>query len=158
MDNKKEKNPDFSFLITDLHEKPEKIGTDKGLAKIGDTIVNFTFSVAKSIYLTQYKNTLQNPIREGEKVNKYVLSNALKNANMRKYAKTRPDSHDLANTYESLIAYVWLNGKISLKEVIVFLGKQFKDDISDYKLERANSIEAFTNLMNYIKKFIPKKE
>jgi uncharacterized membrane protein YkoI len=158
MDNKKEKNPDFSFLISDLHEKPKQIGTDKGLAKIGDGIVNFAYSVAKSIYLTQYKNDLHNPIREGEKVNKYVLSNALKNANMREYAKTRPDSHDLANTYESLIAYVWLNGKISLKEIIEFVAKQFKDDINDYKLERANSIEAFTNLMNNIKKFIPKSE
>ena len=77
---------------------------------------------------------------------------------MRIYAKTRPDSHDLANTYESLIAYVWLNGKISIIEIIEYLAEQFMDDISDYKLERANSIEAFTNLMIHIKKFIPQIE
>jgi len=158
MENKNENNINFSFLISNLHEKPKAIGTDKGLAKIGDGIVNFTYSVAKSIFLTQYKNSFHNPIREGEKVNKYVLSNALKNAKMRIYAKTRPDSHDLANTYESLIAYVWLNGKISIIEIIEYLAEQFMDDISDYKLERANSIEAFTNLMIHIKKFIPQIE
>lgn len=153
-----DKNTSFDFLISDLKGNPKSIGTDKGLAKIGDGIVNFTYSVAKSIYLTKFKNTPEKPIREGKKVNKYVLSNALKNAQMRMYAKTRPDAHDLADTYEGLIAYVWIVGDISLIEIINYLSEQFKDDISDYKLERENAILAFTSLLKYISKFIPKIE
>ena len=44
----------YKFLIHDLEEikTPKSIGTDKGLAKIGDGVVNLTYSVAKSIYLT----------------------------------------------------------------------------------------------------------
>ena len=46
---------DYEFLIADLNRKKSQksIGTDKGLAKIGDGIVNLAYSVAKSIYLTK---------------------------------------------------------------------------------------------------------
>jgi hypothetical protein len=158
MDKMINKRIDLTFLITDLEGKSKSIGTDKGLAKIGDGVVNLTYSVAKSIFLTHFKNSQENPIREGKKVDKFILSNALKNAEMRKYAKTRPDSHDLANTYESLIAYVWLSGAITINEIIQILENQFEDDISNYKLEKNNAIKAFTILLNHIKQYIPKIE
>lgn len=158
MDNNVNEKNDLSFLISDLEDKAKLIGIDKGLAKIGDGIVNLTYSVAKSIYLTRFKKLQENPIRVGKKVDKYILSNALKNANLRLYTKTRPDSHDLANTYESLIAYVWLSGAITIKKIIDILENQLEDDISDYKLERKNAIKAFTELLNQIKNFIPKIE
>ena len=46
---------DYEFLIEDLNRKKSQknIGTDKGLAKIGDGIVNLAYSVAKSIFLTK---------------------------------------------------------------------------------------------------------
>ena len=70
---------DYKYLIRDLDLKKsqKEIGTDKGLAKIGDGIVNLTYSVAKSIYLTN--NSLNNNvIRTGTKVSKRILANALK--------------------------------------------------------------------------------
>ncbi len=158
MDNKVNTIKDLTLLISNLEGKPRSIGSDKGLAKIGDGIVNLTYSVAKSIYLTHFKNDPENPIRVGKKVDKYILSNALKNADMRHYSKTRPDSHDLANTYESLIAYVWLSGAITIKKIIHILEIQLEDDISNYKLERKNAIKAFTELLKQIKNFIPKIE
>jgi len=129
------------------------IGTDKGLAKIGDSIVNLTYSVAKSIYLT--KNSTSNKIvRTGMKVSKKILAEALKDANMKKFAKSRADAHDLADTVESLIAYVWLSEKMSTKEIIEFLSDNFSGDIND-RIQEVNSARlAFTKLLNLIKKFL----
>ena len=60
----------YKFLIKDLNSQ-KKIGTDKGLAKIGDGIVNLTYSIAKSIYLTENSSTI---LRTGIKVNKTIVS------------------------------------------------------------------------------------
>lgn len=87
---------DYEFLIKDLvlNKTQKAIGTDKGLAKIGDGIVNLTYSIAKSIYLT--KNSPNNNIlRTGTKVSKTILATALKKANLKAFAKTRADAHDL---------------------------------------------------------------
>lgn len=157
MEENNNKN-ELTFLISDLKDKPKLIGTDKGLAKIGDGIINLTYSVAKSKYLTHFKSIPESPIREGKKVDKHILSNALKNADMRQYAKTRPDSHDLANTYEGLIAYVWLSGEITIKQIISILASQLEDDISNYKIERIKAIKSFTHLLKNVKKFIPRIE
>ena len=82
---------DYEFLIKDLNlNKSQKIiGTDKGLAKIGDGIVNVAYSIAKSIYLTN-NNPNNNIIRTGKKVGKNILEAALKNANMKKRRSSPP--------------------------------------------------------------------
>ncbi|MBY8988694.1 MAG: hypothetical protein KGD61_09590, partial [Candidatus Lokiarchaeota archaeon] len=92
----------YNFLLKDLNNNltQKSIGTDKGLAKIGDGIVNLTYSVAKSIFLT--RNSKNNKsVRTGVKVSKTILANALKEADMKKFAKSRADAHDLANTVEA---------------------------------------------------------
>ena len=61
----------YDFLLKDLNNNltQKSIGTDKGLAKIGDGIVNLTYSIAKSIVLT--RNCKNNKsIRTGLKVRK----------------------------------------------------------------------------------------
>ncbi|UCC20812.1 MAG: hypothetical protein JSV62_05905 [Promethearchaeota archaeon] len=149
---------DYEFLISDLNLNKSKknIGTDKGLAKIGDGIVNLTYSVAKSIYLT--KNNPNNTIvRTGKKVGKNILEVALKNADMKTFAKTRANAHDLADTVEALIAYVWLNNTISTKEIIDLLVENFSGNLYDRQEEIKSAILAFTNLLNHIKKFLPEK-
>ncbi|MFX1345708.1 MAG: ribonuclease III family protein [Promethearchaeota archaeon] len=149
---------DYEFLIRDLElNKSQKVlGTDKGLAKLGDAIVNLTYSMAKSIYLT--KNNPNNKVlRTGVKVSKKILATALKNANMRKFAKTRADAHDFADTAEALVAYVWLSKKISLDEIINYLLKNLKGDLNIRNEEIKSATEAFTEFFNYIKKFLPKK-
>lgn len=145
----------YEFLLTDINQNltEKAIGTDKGLAKIGDSIVNLTYSIAKSIYLT--KNSTSNKIiRTGMKVSKKILAEALKDANMKKFAKSRADAHDLADTVESLIAYVWLSEKMSTREIIEFLSDNFSGDIND-RIQEVNSARlAFTKLLNLIKKFL----
>ena len=148
----------YEFLISDLNKinSQKSIGTDKGLAKIGDGIVNLAYSVAKSIYLTR-NNSNKEVVRTGLKVSKKILSNALKNANMKSFAKNRADAHDLANTVEAIVAYVWLCNKMSLKEIIDFLTENFSGNLQGRIDEINNAIKAFTNLLNYTKKFLPKK-
>jgi len=147
---------DYEFLIRDLNiNKSQKaIGTDKGLAKIGDGIVNLTYSMAKSIVLTQ--TNLNNKVsRTGLKVSKNILANSLKNANMKNFAKSRADAHDLADTVEALVAYVWISKKISLNEIIDFLSSNLSGNLTIRSEEIKNATEAFTKLLINIKQFLP---
>lgn len=146
----------YEFLISDLIRlnTQKSIGTDKGLAKIGDGIVNLAYSMAKSIYLT--KNSSNKIWRTGLKVSQTILSNALKNADMKSFARTRADAHDLANTVEAIIAYIWLLNKMTLKEIINFLAENLSGDLLNRTEEIQSAIKAFTNLLNHLKKDLPK--
>ena len=146
---------DNDFLIKDLGRSQKEIGTDKGLAKIGDGIVNLAYSVAKSIVLT--KNSSNHKIiRTGLKVSKKILANALKNAEMKNFAKNRADAHDLADTVEAIIAFVWFNKNMTLTDIIDFLAAELTGDLTDRTQEITRAINAFTKLLNHIKKFLPK--
>ncbi|MHA1986875.1 MAG: ribonuclease III family protein [Promethearchaeota archaeon] len=147
---------DYEFLIRDLNlNKSQKaIGTDKGLAKIGDGIVNLTYSMAKSIVLTQ-SNSNNKISRTGLKVSKNILANSLKNANMKNFAKSRADAHDLADTVEALVAYVWLSKQITLDEIIDFLSSNLSGNLIIRREEIKNATEAFTKLLININKFLP---
>ncbi|MFW9821703.1 MAG: ribonuclease III family protein [Candidatus Thorarchaeota archaeon] len=147
---------DYEFLIRDLQVKRSQkaIGTDKGLAKIGDAIVNLAYSIAKSIVLT--KNNDENKVsRTGLKVSKRILAVALKNANMKDFAKTRADAHDLADTVEALIAYVWLNNQISLNEIIDHLSSNLSGNLLIRSEEIQAATEAFTKLLMKINELLP---
>lgn len=146
----------LEFLLDDLKKNlsPKSIGTDKGLAKIGDGIVNLAYSVAKSVYLT--KNSSSKVIRTGLKVSQTILSQALKNADMKNYAKNRGDAHDLADTVESIIAYVWFKEEMTLNEIIDFLTDNLSGDLNLRPEEIKSATVAFTNLLNHIKQFLPK--
>jgi len=148
----------YEFLLDDLNllKSQKAIGTDKGLAKLGDGIVNLSYSVAKSIYLTT--NNSNNTIsRTGLKVSKRILANAIKNAEMRNFAKNRADSHDLADTVEALVAYVWLSNNITLNEIIDLLHRNLAGNLYNRQEEISNATIAFTELLNNIKKFLPDK-
>ena len=148
----------YDFLIDDINSNlsQKAIGTDKGLAKIGDGIVNLSYSVAKSIYLT--KNSPNNSvIRTGVKVSKTILSNALKNANMRNFAKNRADAHDIADTAEALVAYVWIYNKMTLQEIVDVLTLNLSGNLLDRKEEITRATEAFTALLKKMQEFLPEK-
>jgi hypothetical protein len=147
---------DYEFLIRDLNinRSQKAIGTDKGLAKIGDGIVNLTYSMAKSIVLTQ-SNLNNKVLRTGLKVSKKILADSLKNADMKKFAKSRADAHDLADTVEALVAYVWLSNQMSLNEIIDLLTSNLSGNLTIRSEEIKNATEAFTKLLITIKKLLP---
>ncbi len=149
---------DYEFLIKDLNlNKSQKIiGTDKGLAKIGDAVVNLAYSVAKSKYLTK-NNPNNKPIRTGKKVGRTILEAALKKAGLKNFAKNRASAHDFADTVEALVAYVWLANKISIKEIIDLLTENLVGNLYDRHEEINSATIAFTELLNSIKKFLPEK-
>ncbi len=144
----------YDFLTKDLRFTQKAIGTDRGLAKIGDAIVNLAYSVAKSIYLTKNART-NNVIRTGRKVSKTILSSALKNADMKGFARSRADAHDLADTVEAIVAYIWMNDKMSLPDIIDLLEKNLSGDLHDRINEIKSATEAFTRVLNHVKKFLP---
>ncbi len=146
----------FDFLLKDLNNNltQKSIGTDKGLAKIGDSIVNLTYSVAKSIVLTR-NSKINNTIRTGMKVSKTILANALKKVDMKKFSKSRADAHVLADTVEALIAYVWFIEKMTIEDIINILVDSLKENLTVRSEEIKNATAAFTNLLIHIKKYLP---
>ena len=149
---------DYEYLIRDLNQTNSRkiIGTDKGLAKIGDGVINLAFSVAKSIFLTS-NSTNKKIVRTGLKVNRNILSNALKNANMKDFAKRRGDAHDLADTVEAIIAYVWLSEKMTLSDIIDFLKNHFEGDFRIKAQESKSATQAFTKLLIHVIKYLPER-
>ena len=148
----------YDFLIGDLgqNKSPRGIGTDKGLAKIGDGVVNLAYSTAKSLCLSE-KNK-DKPIRTGTQVNQTILSNALKNAGLKTYAKTRADAHALADTAEALIAYIWLGNKMTLTQIIDLLAENLSGDLHIRRQEIDGATNAFTVLLKHITQFLPESK
>jgi len=146
----------FDFLLKDLNNNltQKSIGTDRGLAKIGDGIVNLTYSIAKSIVLT--RNSKNNKsIRTGLKVSKTILANALKEADMKAFSRNRADAHDLADTVEALIAYIWFTKKMSMEDIINFLVDSLNSNLTVRSEEIRNATIAFRKLLIEIKKYLP---
>ena len=80
---------------------------DQKLASLGDSFVNFVYSLA----LSKRKGE---PI--GAKVNSRVLSEALKKAGLRKLLPSRTDRHTQADAVEALIVYAWIKNVITMEE------------------------------------------
>jgi dsRNA-specific ribonuclease len=149
----------YDYLLKEInkHLSQKVIGTHKGLAKIGDELVNFVYSVAKSIYLTK-NNTHRSIILTSRKVGKKILAHALKEAAMKSFAKNRADAHDLADTVEAIIAYIWLSKKMQIEEFIDFLVDNFAGDLSNRNEEILQAQIAFVKLLNHVKPFLPENE
>ncbi|HMF34025.1 MAG TPA: ribonuclease III family protein [Candidatus Lokiarchaeia archaeon] len=114
---------------------------DKGLAQVGDTLVNFVYSVARSRVLGKCT---------GKRVSRTVLADALKAAELRDLAKTRADAHDLADTVEALVAYAWAAGALTIEEMVGILAVHLDEStlkMRDLKAETAQAAEAFKNLL-----------
>ena len=146
----------YDFLLKDLKKDftQKRIGTDKGLAKIGDGIVNLSYSLAKSIYLTQNSKN-KNANRTGMKVSKNVLAEALKTANMKGFAKNRADAHDMADTVEALVAYVYLDKLMSIDDITNHLLKGLSGNLLNRQEEIESARKAFTNLLIKLKEYLP---
>ena len=104
--------------------------TDHGLASLGDTYINFAYSLALS-------NRRGEP--SGAKVKGSMLAEALKKAGLRDYLPSRMSRHMLADAVEALIVYAWLHDYVTLEETVVML-----ENVDD-------PVEGFTQLLIKIK-------
>jgi hypothetical protein len=88
---------------------------DKDLAKIGDTLVNFLFSLAVS-------NTMKQPWNV--RVSSMTLSTALQKSGLRELLPHRTDRHAQANAVEALIMHAWITKMFSLFSKVLHEIKQ----------------------------------
>ena len=111
----------FSFIET--HKSIAEVLTNHGLASLGDTYVNFAYSLALS-------NRKGKP--SGEKVKGSILAEALKKAGLREYMPSRTTRHMLADAAEALIVYAWLHSCITLEDCVATLVKT-KDPVEGFR-------------------------
>jgi hypothetical protein len=101
------------------HESVEEIMNDKGLAKVGDGIVNLCYSLAKSRVLGH---------ATGDKVRDSVLARAIRATEVYRHISRRTDPGRAADAYESIMAYLWMTGKITIQDTVDTLAQTLHID------------------------------
>ena len=97
--------------------------TDRGLAKFGDSLLNFVFSLALSEYLGR---------PTGERVPNASLSMALEMSGLRKLAPPRSDKHARGDIAEAIFAYAWLEGLITIEEAVEIIRENLSEDVTHF--------------------------
>jgi len=97
--------------------------TDKGLAKFGDSLLNFVFSLALSEYLGK---------PTGERVPNSSLALAIEMAGLRKLAPPRSDKHARGDVAEAILAYAWLEGVITIEEAVQIIRENLTEDVTHF--------------------------
>jgi len=122
---------------------------DKALSKFGDAIVNFTYSLAKSI-------VLQIPM--GEKVPDKTLGSALRATALRKQVPPHAKIGTLGDAVEAFVAFMWLTERLSLQRIVEILVDNLKyRDLSDRKKERRAARDAYIALLETSLKILKKE-
>jgi len=120
------------------HESIESIMNDKGLAKIGDNLVNFIYSLAKSVVVGQ---------TTGEKVRDSVLARAIRATNVYSFISRRTDAGRAADAYEAIMAYLWMTEKITIQQAVESLTKTLH---IDFKTSRKKEGDAAAQSFQYL--------
>jgi len=107
--------------------KYNKNFTDKGLAKFGDSLLNFIFSLALSEYLDR---------PTGERVPNSSLALALEMSGLRKLAPPRSDKHARGDVAEAILAYAWLEGLITIEEAVEIIGRNLTEDVTHFSRKK----------------------
>jgi hypothetical protein len=97
------------------HPNTKAIMRNKGLAKLGDNLVNLCYSLAKS-------EVLRGPT--GEKVRDSVLARAIRDTPVYTHIGRRTDSGAAADAYEAIMAYLWLTGSLTIESIVSSLVKE----------------------------------
>lgn len=135
----------YGSLLSDISNLDDA-AVDKGLAKLGDEIINMGHSLAQSLYFGY---------ATGEKVNATVLAESMKNADLRDKAKLRAKTHDIADSAEAIVAYAYLLEKINVDEIVEILlagFNEFPEDVKTRKQKRECSIFGHSKLLSELKK------
>jgi len=82
---------------------------DKDLASLGDSYVNFAYSLAMS---KKHGRPL------GVKVNNQILADAVARSGLRKFLPHRVDRHVRGNAAEALLVFAWLQGMLELEDCV----------------------------------------
>jgi hypothetical protein len=126
------------------HKTIDAIMNDKGLAKIGDGLVNFCYSLAKSAVLGE---------ATGEKVRDSVMAHAIRATPVYSQIGRRTDAGDAADAFEAIMAYLWITKKLTIEEFVSLLIQNLEiDSKTSRKKENAVAARAFQIVLeNYMK-------
>jgi hypothetical protein len=140
-------------LKKSLRIQNEKTGRNKNLttyvhsksnAKLGDALVNFIYSVAKS---------LVSGIPTGMKVSDSILSEAFKGSLWHKTntLKLSGKKNRVADAVEALILFFWVQEGLGLKKLIEPLESQLEPHrLRHPKEEHKSAVLSFQNLLNFL--------
>jgi len=108
-------------------EKPDlrEVLSNKDLAALGDSYLNFLYSVSLSLKLGR-------PV--GGRIKGSILCSALKETGLRKLLPRRVDRHSQANAVEALAAYTWIEGLLSFRKALKILSMYEDSTIGITKL------------------------
>jgi hypothetical protein len=87
---------------------------DKDLASLGDSYVNFVYSLAMS-------RKHSRPM--GAKVNNQILADAVESSGLRKLLPHRVDRHERGNAAEALLVFAWLEDKQEMDDCVKVLSQ-----------------------------------
>ena len=121
------------------HNSIENIMHDKGLAKVGDGLVNFCYSFAKSLVLGY---------ATGEKVRDSVLARAIRATSVYQHMNRRTDAGRAGDAYEAIMAYLWMKEKITIADMVSSLSDSLDiDKTTSRKKEGEIAAIAFQNFL-----------
>ncbi len=93
----------------------EELLLDKDLAALGDSYINFVYSLAMS-------KKQNRPV--GAKVDNQTLAQAVTKSGLRKFLPHRVDRHDRGNAAEALLVFAWLSDLLELKDCTNVLSRE----------------------------------
>jgi hypothetical protein len=96
------------------YDSLQELLLDKDLASLGDSYVNFVYSLAMS-------QKLKRPV--GGKVENQTLADAVTKSGLRKFLPHRVDRHTRGNAAEALLVFAWLSDLLDLNECTDALSK-----------------------------------
>jgi len=104
----------------------EELLLDKDLAALGDSFVNFVYSLAMS-------QRFKRPV--GAKVDNQTLAEAVAKSGLRRFLPHRVDRHARGNAAEALLVFAWLGDLLEF------------DDCARVLSREGDTVEAFANLL-----------
>lgn len=129
------------------HDSIESIMNDKGLAQIGDNLVNFCYSLAKSVVLGKMA---------GEKVRDSVLARAIRATPVYQYMRRRTDAGKAADAYEAIMAWLWMKNLIDVQFIVEFLVENISMDSTTNRTKEGEIASfAFQKLLEEVVKNLP---
>ncbi|MHA1557882.1 MAG: ribonuclease III family protein [Candidatus Heimdallarchaeota archaeon] len=131
-----------STLPDSLRTKLIQVMRDHSLAKFGDSLTNFAYSLAKT---RQYKQPF------GERVLDKSLAEAIRNANLRAIMPSSVSAGDLGDGAEALIGHAFLKKIMTIDEMVeiikVVMQTKTLEEVSYRSNERLLMAEAFEKVL-----------
>jgi hypothetical protein len=97
------------------YDKLENLLLDKDLAALGDSYVNFIYSLAMS-------QRFKRPI--GAKVDNQTLAEAVMKSGLRKFLPHRVDRHARGNAAEAFLVFAWLSDLLEFNDYLNALSEE----------------------------------